>query len=86
MNQKEFEEAVANGRQLFILDDMVVDFSEYIRYHPGGSFVLKHNVGKDISKFFYGGYSVEGNLTGLPPLGNNHSNYARIIVNDLIVA
>jgi len=40
-------------------------------------------VGKDISKYFYGGYSYE------PQKGaknHTHSNYARTIVNSLIVA
>ena len=47
--------------------------------------MLKHNIGRDISKFFYGGYSMEGNLNGNPEPGHVHTNYARIIVNDLII-
>ena len=27
--------------------------------HPGGKFVIEHNIGRDISKFFFGGYSLE---------------------------
>jgi len=68
------------------LDDLVLDVSEFAKWHPGGKFVLEHNKGRDISKFFYGGYNLEGNLTGNPPPGYNHSNYARKIVNGLIVA
>jgi cytochrome b involved in lipid metabolism len=30
--------------------------------HPGGKFVIEHNIGRDVSKFFYGGYSLDGNL------------------------
>jgi len=63
-----------------ILDDMVLDLDGYFCFHPGGRFVLKHNVGKDISKFFYGGYNLDGNLDGDKP-GYNHSSYARMIVN-----
>lgn len=63
---------------------MVLDISEFIDCHPGGRFVLNTNVGRDISKFFYGGYCLEDNLKGLSE-GYNHSNYARVIVNDLVV-
>ena len=51
--------------------------------HPGGLFLLKHNVGRDISKFFYGGYSME-NFNGAPFV-HNHSNIARNIVNGLVI-
>ena len=27
--------------------------------HPGGKFALQQNIGRDISKFFNGGYSLE---------------------------
>lgn len=48
--------------------------------------MLQHNIGRDISKFFYGGYSFEDNLGANPAGGNRHSNYARIIVNDIAIA
>lgn len=54
--------------------------------HPGGKFLIQVNVGRDISRFFYGGYSLEGNFNQKPPLGHNHSNNAKAIINDLIVA
>lgn len=47
--------------------------------------MIRHNVGTDISKFFFGGYCLEDNhLKGVQ--GHNHSNHARMIVNDLTVA
>ena len=52
--------------------------------HPGGLFSLEANIGRDISKFFYGGYSME-NYSKSAPL-NAHSNLARYIVNGLIIA
>ena len=75
---------VAKDRQrLVILDDLVLDVTQFADSHPGGRFVIERNVGKDISKYFHGGYSQE-------PLQNSknhkHSNYARTIVNQLIVA
>lgn len=63
---------------------MVLDVGEFINYHPGGRFVLQANRGRDISKFFYGGYSLEDN--DQPIKGHNHSNYAKLICNSLTVA
>ncbi len=48
--------------------------------------MIRHNIGIDISKYFYGGYSLEDNLGGRPAEGWNHSGIAKDIVNDLIVA
>ena len=45
--------------------------------------MLEKSNGKDISKYFHGGYSLEP-LQGAP--NHSHSNYARTIVNSLIVA
>ena len=45
--------------------------------------MLEKNNGKDISKYFHGGYSFEP-LQGAA--NHKHSNYAREIVNSLIVA
>jgi hypothetical protein len=39
-------------------------------------------MGRDISKFFYGGYALE-NRNGLKPY--NHSNLARVTANSLVV-
>lgn len=66
-----------------ILDDLVLDVTEFAKSHPGGRFLIEKNIGRDISKYFHGGYSYE------PLLGaknHAHSNYARTIVNSLIVA
>ena len=61
MEREEFENLVKKGRKLVILDDMVLDVAKFLTCHPGGYFVLNHNIGRDISKFFYGGYCVDGN-------------------------
>jgi len=62
MSPEEFEERISMGEMLVILDDMVLDISNFHAFHPGGKFVLTHNKGRDISKFFYGGYSLDGNI------------------------
>ena len=46
--------------------------------------MLNINSGRDISKFFYGGYCLEGNGAS-PAKGYNHSNYAKMIVDSLVV-
>ena len=75
------------GRALVILDEYILDISDFMHKHPGGRFVLKHNIGRDISKYFYGGYSLDGNVNRKDPRpGVVHSNIARGIANSLIIA
>lgn len=85
MTRAELDKAVIAGNKYVVLDNLILDVSRFIYMHPGGQFLIQHNIGKDISKFFYGAYSLEGNLTGVATL-NRHSNYARMIVNDLAFA
>ena len=59
MTYEEFDSFIKEGKKLVILDDLVVDTSLFAVNHPGGRFVLDMNVGRDISKFFHGGYSFE---------------------------
>ena len=61
ITEMEFEERVKNGEKLWILDDLVLDLSEYQEEHPGGKFLIEYNMGRDISKFFYGGHALDGN-------------------------
>ena len=61
ISEEEFEKRIKDGEQLVILDNMVVDISSYAYNHPGGAFLLDYNVGRDISKFFYGSYALDGN-------------------------
>jgi cytochrome b involved in lipid metabolism len=37
----------------------VLDIYEFEKFHPGGKFVLQHNVGRDITKFFIGAYNLK---------------------------
>ena len=79
---QEFKESVNSGKQFVILDDMVIDVSIFMDDHPGGKFSLQHNIGRDVSKYFYGGYSME-NIEKVPH--HIHSNDARKIVTKLCV-
>lgn len=46
------------GGKLVVLDDIVLDVSTYMKQHPGGQEVIGRNIGRDVSKFFYGGYAM----------------------------
>jgi cytochrome b involved in lipid metabolism len=85
MSRVEFAEAIKDGQKLVLIDNLVLDVSQFTELHPGGKFVINLNVGRDISKFFFGGYSLENNTDGSGK-GHNHSSYARMIVNDLAIA
>lgn len=88
MTEAEFEQKVKNGEELWILDDLVLNLKDFTRWHPGGEFTLKYTIGRDISKYFYGSYSLDHN-SGNPAASvpkKTHSNIARKIVNELAVA
>ncbi len=86
MSTSEFNDQINQGRKLVILDHMVLDVEQFINQHPGGRFVLMHNIGRDVSKFFHGGYSLEDNMGRKPAQGYMHSSLARMVVNDLAIA
>lgn len=62
---------------------MVLDVTTFMYNHPGGKFLIERNLGRDVSKFFYGGYVLE-NPKGAKPY--THSNIARRMVNKMIIA
>ena len=55
---EQIEKGVADGIPLLIFDNVVLNLNGYEKMHPGGKFVLKQNFGRDVSKFFNGGYSL----------------------------
>ena len=67
---------------------MVLNVDGFEKYHPGGAFVIEHNIGRDISKFFYGGYALTGNTPDPTATVSRtpHSNVAIKIASDLAVA
>ena len=62
---------------------MVLDVGKFMQNHSGGTFVIKQNIGRDVSKFFYGGYVLE-NEKWIKPY--THSNAARKTVKTLVIA
>jgi cytochrome b involved in lipid metabolism len=70
------------NRKLFILDNKVLDYGEYDKQHPGGRFTFHQNIGRGISKFFYGGFK----LFNLPTERNwNHSSSAMAVLNSMAI-
>ena len=55
---EKIDEYVRGGIPLLIFDNLVLNLNGYEKMHPGGKFVLKQNYGRDVSKFFNGGYSL----------------------------
>ena len=56
----EFETLVTTDNQQYVLlENFILDISQYKSFHPGGTYLLQKTVGTDITKFFYGGYSFE---------------------------
>jgi len=82
ISTEEFDKRVHGGEQLVILDDLILDVSHFMTEHPGGRFLIENSIGRDVSKYFYGGYVME-NGVGLTP--HRHSNVARSIVNKIVV-
>lgn len=68
---------------MVLLDEMVLDVTKFMDNHPGGKFSIEHNLGRDISKFFHGGYSLE-NQSSVEP--HTHSRDAKKALLSLIIA
>jgi len=66
MTREQFESAIENNIPLVLLDNLVLNVKEFMNQHPGGRFLIRHNIGHDISKYFYGGYCLEGNQGSKP--------------------
>ena len=88
------KEVLFRNKNWLILDNLVLDISsslpgsQYINFHPGGRFVLAKNLGRDISKYFYGGYQL---VQRNPKDRNsvqiyNHSHAAIQICNRMVIA
>ena len=78
---EEFKWRVENGEQLVTLENFVVDVSSFMKHHPGGEFVFKQNIGRDITKYFFGGQALEPRKVS----PHQHSNAAKRILKSLII-
>lgn len=70
------------NRKLVILDNKVLDLGDYDDFHPGGKFNLLKNIGRDISKFFYGSYKL---VNDSEVKQKNHSAASMAIANRMVI-
>ena len=63
---------------LMILDDLVLDVTRYLDDHPGGRFLIEYCIGRDISKFYYGGYALDNNDIKGKSKRHAHSNISHL--------
>lgn len=71
------------GAKLSVLENYVIDWREWDLYHPGGKFILSKTRGKDLTKYFNGGYAFNPNR---PSSQHLHSLQANEIASGLIIA
>lgn len=84
MNITEFHEWIKSGKRLVVLDNLVLDLGRFSMIHPGGKFALERTIGRDLSKFFYGGFHILSELGSQPP--HAHSIKALEIAKGMVVA
>lgn len=84
MTIDEFQTWIKAGKKLVTIDNLVLDIGSYSQIHPGGKFALQQTVGRDISKFFYGGFSILS--TGGSQAPHIHSMKALAIAEEMVVA
>ena len=59
VSMEEFKSLAALGKsQIVLLENNVIDLKEWEVFHPGGKFFLQKNIGRDITKYWYGGYQM----------------------------
>lgn len=82
IDSAEFSKLITAGRELVLLDDLVLDVSVFKSEHPGSKFILDSCLGQDISRYFYGGYALAGD----PAPSYAHSKLAYDLAHTLIYA
>lgn len=72
-------------RRLVFLDNLIIDLNNYDELHPGGKFALTKNIGRDISKFFYGGYSLINRPQEFNKGLHTHSYQAFKMIKEMVI-
>ena len=78
----EIEDAVESGDSLIVCDNLVLRTGGYEKIHPGGKFVIRKNLGRDIAKFYYGNYAL---TSGPKTKIYTHSARANNILHSMII-
>lgn len=76
----EFNEMVSAGRKVVLYNNFIVDIDSFADQHPGTTYVLTENIGKDIGKYFYGAYSMSPDIVPY-----THSSYAAKLLEKLVI-
>jgi hypothetical protein len=76
------EYEVEIGHPLVVFDQFVLNCGWFEKIHPGGRFTINKNYGRDISKFYYGGYVL---VNGKGIRAYNHSPTALAMVESMVV-
>jgi len=56
---QEFNQFIKEGKKYVLYNNYVLNVSWFRFEHPGTSYAIDSNIGKDIGKFFYGAYTME---------------------------
>ena len=80
ISQFQFNNMIKAGKKLVLFNNFVVNVENFMDEHPGTRFVISHNIGKEIGKYFYGAYSLEQDVAPY-----THSSYAASLIKRLTV-
>ena len=84
MSVNEFaSEIFVKNKNLCVIDNQIIDFGQFDKFHPGGKFTLIKNKGRDITKFFNGAYKLVN--SDKTEILHTHSAKALTIVNSMII-
>ena len=61
MSPNEFRLMVQRGKKWALYNEFVVNVEPVLNVHPGGRFLIEKHIGREIGKYLYGSYAVEGN-------------------------
>lgn len=67
------------------MENLVVNLEFFAKYHPGGRAALLNNIGNNMSGQFSGANFLDADQQSIAP-GHVHSQYARMIANDIAIA
>ena len=80
MSPNEFRLMVLRGKKWALYNEYVVNVEPVLNVHPGGRFLIEKHIGREIGKYLYGSYAVEGNCKP-----HVHSKFAFQMVERYIV-
>jgi len=80
-----YEKQIRDGAVLCSLDDLILDVGGFMSRHPAGKFLIQNCIGRDMGKFFHGGYKMEDADNNVQIRPYRHSMAARKIIQELVI-